>query len=543
MENKTQVQSDSYSYQKNYISAFLSKINSLDMSNVKSYECDFIEVSQYIVTYKIPFAELILKSNFVNSIIGLYLEEIYQEHIQTIISGLIEVFNFEMTGTSPIEELKDMCNVYGLKYTIGAMRKKLTKEEELYDLLWEMKNDLKEKKEKSVIGKKLIEAKMKYETMKKRKKTYQSSLEYFKENLSVIDKELYPAKEEIEVIDINSSDDNEIIDLSNVCIKDTKNEKNKKLNKKIPVNHPVSEIPLKKRTCLYFNEKLCDEETINVEYKHYFFPFKQFQYDEITRQINGMLNALGGRIYIGITDDKIVKGIVLNYKQRDTVRNDIVNSTYDFYPKCRTKNVEVFYLPVKDYSSDTYRSNLYVIKIVVHQGSTSKLYSMTKKGFNAMMRLQGQVANLTAEEIWDEIEKRIKSPSIPVDDAEFQDPVPEMVVEKEEIKSDQKNKVFNINEIYEPYYPVKKKKNEYKGYSIKLYNLPFDLPTQTLRDVFQKAGADTMNFFDDGIGKNKGYGYLRFSSLEMANKAMDEYRNCKLGGRDVEMKLMIYKDE
>ena len=167
-----------------------------------------------------------------------------------------------------------------------------------------------------------------------------------------------------------------------------------------------------------------------------------------------MLNAIGGRIYIGITDDKIVKGIVLNYKQRDTVRNDIVNSTYDFYPKCRTKNVEVFYLPVKDYSSDTYRSNLYVIKIIVHQGLTSKLYSMTKTGFNAMMRLQGQVANLTAEEIWDEIEKRIKSPTVSVNDAEFQDPVPEMVVEiKEEIKSDKKD--FNINEIYDPLYPMK----------------------------------------------------------------------------------------
>ena len=540
MENKTQIQSDSYSYQKKYISAFLVKIKSLDITKISSYESDFIELSRYIETYKFPFAELILNSSIVHSLIELYLEEIYKEYIQSIISALIEVFNFEMKiGTSPMEDLKDMCNVYGLKYTIGPMRKKLTKEEELYDLLCGMKEDIKQKKEKSEIERKLKEAKLKYEIIKKIKKSYQSSLEYFKENLSQIDKEI---NQEIEVIDINSSDDNEIIDLSTVHIQDNKNEKNKKLNKKIPVNHPVSDIPLKKRTSLYFNEKLFDEETINVEYKHYFFPFKQFQYDEITRQINGMLNAIGGRIYIGITDDKIVKGIVLNYKQRDTVRNDIVNSTYDFYPKCRTKNVEVFYLPVKDYSSDTYRSNLYVIKIIVHQGLTSKLYSMTKTGFNAMMRLQGQVANLTAEEIWDEIEKRIKSPTVSVNDAEFQDPVPEMVVEiKEEIKSDKKD--FNINEIYDPFYPVKKKKNDYKGYSIKVYNIPFNLPTQTLRDVFQKAEADTMNFFDDGVGKNKGYGYLRFSSLEKANKVMNEYRDIELNERKIEMKLIINKDE
>ncbi len=109
MENKTQIQSDSYSYQKKYISAFLVKIKSLDITKISSYESDFIELSRYIETYKFPFAELILNSSIVHSLIELYLEEIYKEYIQSIISALIEVFNFEMKiGTSPMEDLKDI---------------------------------------------------------------------------------------------------------------------------------------------------------------------------------------------------------------------------------------------------------------------------------------------------------------------------------------------------------------------------------------------------------------------------------------------------
>ena len=85
-----------------------------------------------------------------------------------------------------------------------------------------------------------------------------------------------------------------------------------------------------------------------------------------------MLNSIGGRIYLGITDDKIVKGIFLNYKKRDLIRNDLINYTYDFYPKCRTKKIDILFIPIKNMKKNKFQNTLYVIKIIVHQGDTDK---------------------------------------------------------------------------------------------------------------------------------------------------------------------------
>ena len=41
------------------------------------------------------------------------------------------------------------------------------------------------------------------------------------------------------------------------------------------------------------------------------------QEKELKRQYIGFLNSTGGRIYIGINDQKEVKGIVLTYKNKE----------------------------------------------------------------------------------------------------------------------------------------------------------------------------------------------------------------------------------
>lgn len=80
-------------------------------------------------------------------------------------------------------------------------------------------------------------------------------------------------------------------------------------NNEIP-NEELNEIrgiPLKDRKFLYKEEQLMEEENEYTEFKNYSYPFTQEKIDEIKRQYCGFLNSHGGRIYLGITDLRVVK--------------------------------------------------------------------------------------------------------------------------------------------------------------------------------------------------------------------------------------------
>ena len=227
-----------------------------------------------------------------------------------------------------------------------------------------------------------------------------------------------------------------------ICLKEKLINISKKPEKKNTLEL-VKEIPLKNRTFFYNKEKLVYGEDKQIEYKNYSFPFTKILKEEIKRQICGFLNSKGGRIFIGINDDKIVNGILINYHQRDTITNDIVNLTYDFYPKCRTY-LDVNFIPIKNIN-DKYIENLFVIKIIVSQGEPKQLYSCTTKGFNSYLRLKGQCICLTAEEIKQELFKREKNSDFPINSKEFKDPIPE---NPELIKSNENlNNKLNIKNI------------------------------------------------------------------------------------------------
>ena len=81
---------------------------------------------------------------------------------------------------------------------------------------------------------------------------------------------------------------------------------------------------LSKRTFFYKNEKLAYGEDQITEFKNYYYPLMIGQEKELKRQYIGFLNSTGGRIYIGINDQKEVKGIVLTYKNCDLFRNNLV---------------------------------------------------------------------------------------------------------------------------------------------------------------------------------------------------------------------------
>ena len=220
-----------------------------------------------------------------------------------------------------------------------------------------------------------------------------------------------------DLIDILNEMNEEIKGKKKQIKKRTKNYKNVNINN-------VKGIPLKDRTFFYDNERLIFGEDMFIEYKNYTFPFSDKNKEEFKKQICSFLNSKGGRIYIGISDDKVVHGNLLNYHEKDKNTNEIVNLTYDFFPKCRTK-VDVTFIPIKN-KDNKYIKNLYVIKIIVSQGDTDTLYSITNKGgFISYLRLKGQCALLTAEEIKKELINRDKNPEKPISPKEFNDPQPD----------------------------------------------------------------------------------------------------------------------
>jgi hypothetical protein len=169
----------------------------------------------------------------------------------------------------------------------------------------------------------------------------------------------------------------------------------------------VKNIPLKDREFLYKDEELIDEENEYTEFKQYSYPFSQEKIDEIKRQYCGFLNSHGGRIYIGINDFRIVKGINLDRKAYESIKNDLINYSKDFYPTCKIDKINVYFLTLKHSKTNKVMSDLYVIKIIVMPGEPYNLYSINNKGgYISALRLPGQCINLTGEEILTELMKR-----------------------------------------------------------------------------------------------------------------------------------------
>ena len=110
----------------------------------------------------------------------------------------------------------------------------------------------------------------------------------------------------------------------------------------------IVNIPLDKRTFFYLDEKIKERKNELIEFRNYSLPLTNKENgEEIKRQICGFLNSRGGRLYLGINNQNIVKGLILNSQARDNSRNSLVNLTYDFYPNCRLDKILVYFIPVK----------------------------------------------------------------------------------------------------------------------------------------------------------------------------------------------------
>ena len=495
----------------------------------------------------IPFCDLINETNLINYYFNLYITN-KSDVIKNILISFIQVFNFisnDITlGDTLIQLLLSYDNIFN--EILNNKRKTKTPVEEIYDILIStykkssLENKLKIKKD-------LLEKINQIEI----KKIYSiATIQYLKEKIVAIDNN-------VRIIDINNIQNVNVFNGINNYINNFKTNnffqlKNIYKNNVI-VNEEVNKvknIPLKDREFLYKDEELIDEENEYTEYKHYSYPFSQEKVDEIKRQYCGFLNNHGGRIYLGINDLRIVKGIRLEPKENEIIKNELLNYTNDFYPRCSIDKINLYFIPVRHQKTNKVLHNLYVLKIIVMPGEPYNLYSIHNKGgYISTLRLPGQCINLTAEEIYSELMKRaelLKQKDI--NDINSQQKKINKNKENEELEEGKYDDITeDVNENDDEKKKLEpKEKNGKKNsiYIIKISNIDTNLKIKDINKYFTGCGC-CLQKFPAIEGKSKGYGEIHFYKKTVAKFVMKKFNRNDLGGtKQISMKLMkrVLKD-
>ena len=517
--------------QKNFIMN-LNTIIDINSSGIKDLIPLFESINKILpelINYLgIPFCDIINETNILNYYLNTYINT-KQIEIKRILISFIQVFNFLandiMLGDTLIQQLSNYDNDF--KEISKNKRNTKTPLEEIYDILNSTykKSDL---QNKAKIKKDLLE---KINELEKKRCCSVSAIQYLKEKIISIDNY-------IRIIDIKSNKNANVFNNINQFINIFKTNnifKMKNIYKNnIIMNEEINKvknIPLKDREFLYKDEELIDEENEYTEFKQYSYPFSQEKIDEIKRQYCGFLNSHGGRIYIGINDFRIVKGINLDRKAYESIKNDLINYSKDFYPTCKIDKINVYFLTLKHSKTNKVMSDLYVIKIIVMPGEPYNLYSINNKGgYISALRLPGQCINLTGEEILTELMKRtnlLKQKYInnknEINDTkknEFEEFDEEINEDDKESDSEDKNNKKNII------------------YIVKISNIDKNLKIKDINKNFTGCGCKLQKFPADK-GKSKGYGEIHFTKKTTAKHLIQKLNNSNLGGKSqISLKLI-----
>ena len=296
----------------------------------------------------------------------------------------------------------------------------------------------------------------------------------------------------------------------------------------------LQKIELKNRTFFYHKEYVNQGEDQYTEFKNYSYPLEDHGRRELRRQYIGFLNSKGGRIYIGINDEKQINGLTLTYKNSDIFRNELVGFSNDFYPQTRIEKINVYFIPIKNPKTGKFKKNLYVVKIVILPGEKNYLYCTNAKGGGMVssIRRQTQVFSLSIPEIHQQIIERskyTKDDDVNDDCIKMDDPEPENVFEVESDSEEFDNKSNGNSD------GVKLKKR--CEFILRINNIDRNLKPKDINKIFTYYGAHRQNFKGNN-GKNSGEGFLVFATEEKARVVMDKFNGTDLGGNTkVTMKL------
>ena len=533
---------------KNKLSSFCDDLNENNIKNKN--EIILIEelltaLPNIIMQLGIPFAFLFLDDEEILDICLELFDQRNDEKIPQILEACLKVFNFSLYYDY-INRLKHFLIENGIienkEYEINSS---INAEQYLFEMIISMLNEWNELKN---IGKDI-------ENMNKLIKEYNDILNEIK---------YLPTKMRVSQANIDFY--NELIKnfgdyLKNIQMKevnfnnnDNEEEEEELLNQQI---EKILNTPLYNRTFFFQNEKIKEKPSQEIEFKNYSFPLKQENAEEIKMQLCSFLNTQGGRLYIGINEQNIVEGIILNYKKRDILRNSIVNLTYDFYPKCRLDKIFVYFIPIKDINTQKFIQKRYIIKIKINRGNPEVLYSMFSKGYHSTIRLNGKCYQLNSTEINDEIIKRDESKynknneNKIIIENEIKDPEPE--VNPQDLENNDIDDIYNfeynnINSITNNGKKVMKERRarpqkKYHGkpnknvirpgiISIKVTNIDENLQLNDVNRFFSGCKCSSQKFFPNG------YGYLNFSKINDANDCIIKYNGAKLGNKKIKLNFV-----
>ena len=541
--------SNSLCNQKYFIQVIKNNIKDAQLNNkdaiIKLEKISFI-LPSLIKELGLPFCDLITNNNeILNYYIDNYIHNIKTEISKSIIINYINIYNYKSIDSNPIDNLIESLKNTNIDIQSMKDNKRITKSiiETIYDELIELFNtwkeirNMEENMEEDGFEQLQLSFKEKIDKINEieNQNLYsKATIEFLKEKIKQIEdfinqKKINKSNENI--IDNNTPKNTNINEKNIINVQLNLNKSNSGLNEE--EIQKLRGIELKNRTYFYKNEYLAYGEDDLTEFKNYFYPLIEGQEKEIKRQYIGFLNSNGGRIYIGINDQKVVRGVVLTYKNCDIFRNSLVGFSNDFYPKCRLDKIKVYFIPVKNSFTKKYINNLYVVKIIILPGDPYSLYSITKKnGFISAIRRQSQVFNLDAEEIVKEIIERNESKKnannqipIPNINIGFNDPEPE--------------KNLEISKKYERSVESISPKNENKSgkkidkryiYIVNVRNIDTNLKVKDINKYFNGCQQSYQKFFSKE-GKSLGYGKIHFSSEDAANATIRKYNGTNLGGR------------
>ena len=506
-------------------------------NNMNSSPNNFIDTIPYIIKeLGISLAHIFLHNgNIYYNLIGLYFDKNEKNDINQV-KKITLIFQTCLDIFKLISSNDELNNIREYLYEMQIIENKneinnnkVNDEEKIYENYYIILNGLKALMEIGKDSEKIEELNMEYNNLKK----------------------------DIRILSIKYENNNKaLIEFFNELLIDI-DEYFKKINLlntvEIPENKKIEEIaniPLDKRTFFYLDEKIKERKNELIEFRNYSLPLtNKEEGEEIKRQICGFLNSRGGRLYLGINNQNLVKGIILNSKARDISRNSLVNLTYDFYPNCRIDKILIYFIPIKNPKNNEFIPKRYIVKIRVYPGDPDVLYSMSSTGYHSIIRRNDICYELNSAEICqeiiarDEIKKIKNNDNSYIKELNIKDPEPEININDDNDEEDDlpfygldnnKNLSDSIKKIIKEKgkRPIRKKnKNNMvrEGtITVKVTNIDENLPINDVNRFFNGCKCYSQKMLS-------GYGYLNFSNLNDANNCIAKYNGCKLGNKIIKL--------
>ncbi len=149
-------------------------------------------------------------------------------------------------------------------------------------------------------------------------------------------------------------------------------------------------------------EKAAFEEDLNHEFKEIKGnnPAKSIQ-NLVDEYVIAFLNSSGGSIFWGITDQALIKSVILNNDQKDNIRKSINSKISTIEPAIDPTQIKIYFHDVQ--GSD----NSYVIEVNVPKSNSIGLYFNTSG--NTWVRINGCKQKLQGVALQEYILKRVQT--------------------------------------------------------------------------------------------------------------------------------------